>query len=109
MADLIPDLRAQREARGWTVGDLARRSATSDLTIRTIENGGRGTPEAVDRIQAALRVRQSAPMALAPPVSTKGMTREIVVPLPSQAGADPSVTIAAATTLEPEDADAPDA
>lgn len=54
MPELIPDLRAQREARGWTVPELARLSVTSDATIRNLENGGGCTPEAKERILAAL-------------------------------------------------------
>jgi transcriptional regulator with XRE-family HTH domain len=89
MADQLPDVRAARLAKGWSITDLARRSNTSDLTIITIENGGTCLPDVAARIRDALRVQQDAPLE---PPEPEPVTVKVPVVTPRQVESKPAET-----------------
>lgn len=80
--DRLPTLQARRIAAGLSVSDLARLSATSDLTIRQLENGGNCDSYVTARILNALGAS---------------------VAVTSSSVADPSVITTAANTFKSGD------
>jgi ribosome-binding protein aMBF1 (putative translation factor) len=53
-AESVRDIKAARQARGWSQTELARRVGTAQMTISTAERGLRGVSVAMhERIQAA--------------------------------------------------------
>lgn len=50
----LDSLKTRRIAGGLTIGELARRAAVSDLTVKNIENGGACGPDEMQRILDAL-------------------------------------------------------
>jgi transcriptional regulator with XRE-family HTH domain len=52
----LDSLKAQRLAAGWSITELARRSATSDAVITRLENGDSIEPHISQRIADALGV-----------------------------------------------------
>ena len=56
MSHQLTQMKAQREAGGFTIPTLAHRANVHDRTIRDLENGGRVGVDASQRIADALGV-----------------------------------------------------
>lgn len=52
----LDSLKAQREAAGLTITGLAKKANVSDLTVKTLENGGNVETVVAQRIADALGV-----------------------------------------------------
>lgn len=53
---ILANMRAQRLAAGLSIGDVAKKSNTSDLLVKGLEDGGNCDPHEAQRIADALGV-----------------------------------------------------